>query len=332
MELGFIVGKFYPPHRGHHHLIRTARQQVDRLLVMIAEHPNQTIPGMVRQQWLRHVHPDCDIRLVPDTLPEEPIAWAGFTRTYLGRSPDKVFTSEEYGQPFATAMGCQHVLVDLKRSHVPISGTQVREAPWEYAEFLEPCVRAWFVKRIVLIGAESTGKTTLAQALAKHYRTPWVAEFGREHWEKKLQSQSMEQASLGWTDHEFVEIACEQQARENELAMQASGFLFCDTNAFATGTWYERYRNARHRWIDQLGRCSKSDLYLVTSPDVPFVQDGFRDGENIRHWMHHRFLEQLQQHNLPYAVIHGPFEGRFNQALTLLEERFPFLSSTRCEP
>ncbi len=226
----------------------------------------------------------------------------------------------------------QHILVDLQRSHVPISGTQVREAPWSHEEFLEPCVRAWFVKRIVFIGAESTGKTTLAQALANHYRTQWVAEFGREHWEKKLQTQSMEQASLGWTDHEFVEIACEQQARENEMAMQASGILFCDTNSFATGTWYERYRNSRHRWIDQLGKCSNADLYLVTSPDVPFVQDGFRDGEKIRHWMHHRFLEQLQQQNLPYEVIHGPLKEDLTKLAQFSKHVFPFLSSNRTEP
>ena len=52
MTLGFIVGKFYPPHRVHKHLIDTARRQVDRLIVMVAAHPTQTIPGELRKEWL----------------------------------------------------------------------------------------------------------------------------------------------------------------------------------------------------------------------------------------------------------------------------------------
>ena len=71
MTLGFIVGKFYPPHRGHKHLIDTARRQVDRLIVMIADHPSQTIPGELRQAWLEEIHPDCEIHLVPDELEDD---------------------------------------------------------------------------------------------------------------------------------------------------------------------------------------------------------------------------------------------------------------------
>ncbi len=85
MTLGFIVGKFYPPHRGHKHLIDTARRQVDRLIVMIAHHPSQTIPGEVRKAWLEEIHPDCEIHLVPDELENDSRQWAEFTVRYLGR-------------------------------------------------------------------------------------------------------------------------------------------------------------------------------------------------------------------------------------------------------
>ena len=65
-----------------------------------------------------------------------------------------------YGEPFARFMGCRHVMVDRHRLAVPTSGTAVRENPLENLAFLEPCVRAWFVRRVVLIGAESTGVFT----------------------------------------------------------------------------------------------------------------------------------------------------------------------------
>ena len=105
MTLGFIVGKFYPPHRGHKHLIDTARRQVDRLIVMIADHPSQTIPGALRQAWMEEIHPDCEIHLVPDELDNDSGQWAAFTLRYLGRPPDVVFTSENYGPEYARLMG-----------------------------------------------------------------------------------------------------------------------------------------------------------------------------------------------------------------------------------
>src|SRR5215211_7907725 len=157
MTLGFVVGKFYPPHRGHKHLIDSARRQVDRLVVILAHHPSQTIPGELRKAWLEEIHPDCEIHLVPDELEDDSQAWANFTVAHLGRAPDVVFTSEDYGPRFAACMGCRHVMVDRERTTVPISGTRVRAAPLDHLDLVEPCVRAYFVRRVVLIGAESTG-------------------------------------------------------------------------------------------------------------------------------------------------------------------------------
>jgi HTH-type transcriptional repressor of NAD biosynthesis genes len=170
VTLGFTVGKFYPPHRGHKHLIDSARRQVDHMVVMVAHHPSQVIPGELRKAWLEQIHPDCDIRLVPDELENDSRKWADFTLGYLGRAPDIVFSSEDYGGEFARCMGSRHMMIDQARSTVPISGTKIRTAPLDHLEWLEPCVRAYFVRRVVLIGAESTGKTTLARLLAAQGR------------------------------------------------------------------------------------------------------------------------------------------------------------------
>lgn len=314
MTLGFIVGKFYPPHHGHQHLIDTARRQVDRLIVMIAHHPSQTIPGELRRAWLEEIHPDCEIHLVPDELEDDSRQWAEFTVRYLGRPPDVVFTSEDYGTEYARLMGARHVLVDRARAAVPVSGTLVRSDPLKYFDFLEPCVRAYFVRRVVLIGAESTGKTTLAQQLAKRFDTTWVPEYGREHWEKKVAGLSMSDPAPSWSPDEFVHIATEQQARENQLAREANRVLICDTNAFATGTWHERYYQHRDARVDAIGATDKVDLYLLTAPDVAFVQDGFRDGEQIRDWMHEAFRKQLASGSTPWRLISGDYAARFEAA------------------
>jgi NadR type nicotinamide-nucleotide adenylyltransferase len=310
MTLGLVVGKFYPPHRGHKHLIGSARRQVDQLVVILAHHPSQTIPGELRQAWLQEIHPDCDIHLVPDKLADDSARWAEFTVKQLGRAPDIVFSSEDYGPVYAACMGARHVMVDRDRNTFPVSGTVVRSAPLDYLDFLEPCVRAHFVRRVVVIGAESTGKTTLARLLAERFQTCWVPEYGREHWERKVEGLTMNDPLPSWSTEEFVHIATEQQSRENNLARVANRILFCDTNAFATGTWHERYYGCRDDRVDTIGQRDKVDLYLLTSLDVPFVQDGYRDGEKIRPWMHQRFVEQVASGSVPCVLLGGDYANR----------------------
>jgi len=176
------------------------------------------------------------------------------------------------------------------------------------------------ILRIVLIGAESTGKTTLCEALAAHYGTVWVAEYGREHWENKIAAQNTPPGETpAWSDDEFIHIAEEQQRRENEAATRANRVLICDTNAFATATWFERYAGARHPEVDAIGARDQVDLYLIPSPDVPFVQDGVRDGEKIREWMHARFLELIRAGGTPHVLITGAWDARLPQAIAAID-------------
>jgi len=308
VTLGLVVGKFYPPHRGHKHLIDAARAQCDHLIVVLAHHPSQRIPGELRAAWLREIHPDCDVRLVPDELENDLRQWADWTLRYLGRAPDIVFSSEDYGPVYAAMMGSRHVMVDRPRVTVCTSGAAVRADPLAALHFLEPCVRAYFVRRVVLIGAESTGKTTLARELAEAFDTCWVAEYGREYWEKK--AADWHDRAPTWDSGEFAHIAAEQQRREEEAARGANRVLICDTNAFATGTWHERYMGHRSAAVDAIGRRDRVDLYLLADIDVPFVQDGWRDGQGVRDWMHRRFVEQLAAGSVPVVTLSGPWDER----------------------
>ena len=319
MTLGFIVGKFYPPHRGHKHLIDSARRQVDKLIGMHAHHPSQMIPGELRKAWVKEIHPDCEIHLVPDELDDDSRQWADFTLKHLGRAPDVVFSSEDYGPEFARLMGSRHVMVDRDRATVPVSGTKARADVLSHLDMLEPCVRAYFVRRVVLIGAESTGKTTMAGLLADRFSTNWVAEFGREHWERKMAGLKIDDLPPSWSHQEFVEIAQTQQAHENEAARSANRVLICDTNAFATGTWHERYYGTRHAEVDAIGAKDVVDLYLLSAPDAPFVQDGFRDGEFIRDWMHGRFKTQLEAGATTFVTLLGSYEDRHAEAVRAVE-------------
>lgn len=318
MKRGLLVGKFYPPHRGHHFLIDTARAQVDELHVIVCGKPEQQPSGALRAAWLREIHPDVQVMLIDDTLdPDDSQLWAEHSIRWLGFAPDLVFSSEDYGDRFARYLGCQHIQVDKARQAVPMSGTQVRADPWACWEFIEPPVRGYYAWRVCLVGAESTGKTTLAQALAAHYHTLWVAEYGREYTELKLA------ASAGdhWTSPEFTHIAMIQCERENAAARQCNRLLICDTDAFATAIWHRRYLHQRSPAVEAIAaRQRRPDLYLLTDADTPFVQDGTRDGELIREWMHQTFIAELATERRPYRLLRGSWADRFTQAVGCIDE------------
>ena len=318
MKRGLLVGKFYPPHRGHHFLINTARAQVDELHVIVCGKPEQRPSGELRAAWLQEIHPDVRVMLIDDTLdPDDSQLWAEHSIRWLGFAPDLVFSSEDYGDRFAHYLGCRHLQVDKARQAMPISGTQVRTDPLACWEFIEPPVRGYYARRVCLVGAESTGKTTLAQALAVHYHTTWVAEYGREYTEIKLAHGAGDQ----WTSAEFTHIAATQCERENATARQCNRLLICDTDAFATAIWHRRYLGERSPAVEAIAaRQRRPDLYLLTDVDAPFVQDGTRDGESIREWMHQTFMTELAAEFRHYRLLCGSWADRFNQAVGFIDE------------
>lgn len=316
MTRGVAVGKFLPPHLGHSYLIEQALAGCDQLTVMVIDRQEYSISAKLRQQWLQAMHPKACVVIVHDTLDDnDSPGWARHTIKFLGYTPDVVFSSEAYGERWAKAMGCRHVLVDKARRVVPISGTEVRADPWKNWKYLHPVVRAYFCRRFCIVGAESTGTTTLAKALAKHYCTTWVPEYGHdytlENWDK------LEQA--GWQTADFVKIADEQNRREDEAAQSADKLLICDTDAFATGVWHERYMGGRNYGVEARAIGRRYDLYLLTDVNIPFEQDGIRDGEHLRQWMHQRFQDKLRFWDRPFVIVRGTPEQRLAQAIKLVD-------------
>lgn len=310
---GVVAGKFYPPHKGHHFLIETASSQCEKLFVLVCWKPEQTVPIGVRISGISEIHPEVTVIAVEDSLADDDTpGWAAYTIQVLGQSPEAVFTSEEYGEGYARAMGAQHVMVDRQRSTVPCSGILVRSNPLEHLGFMSPPVRAFYIKRVCIVGAESTGKTTLAEQLAKHYQTVLVPEFGREYCAEKWAEGNI---SSAWKSEEFITITREQERREDQAARVANKLLICDTDPFATSIWHERYLNSRCREVEEIAKNRHYDLYILTGDEIPFVQDGLRDGEHIRHWMHKRFETALTATKRPWVLVSGSLPERFLTAV-----------------
>ncbi len=314
---GVIIGKFYPPHKGHEHLIRQGLSQADQLTVIICDKEGQNIPGELRAEWLREMFPQVTVVVVEDLLGDtDSQGWAEFTIKILGYRPDAVFTSEKYGDDYARFLGARHVLVDLDRKTVPISATSIRKNPLSCWDHLSPCVRAYYAKRVCIVGAESTGKTTMARALGDYYQTTWVPEYGRMYSEGRWKTLETD----GWRTDEFVHIARQQDLMEDAFARSCRKILFCDTDSFATSLWHERYVGHIAKEVEEVSVGRKCDLCFLADTDIPFVQDGLRDGEKIRKSMQERFRQELERRKKPYIVLSGSHEQRMKKAIEICDK------------
>ncbi|MDG4788597.1 AAA family ATPase [Micromonospora sp. WMMD1102] len=326
---GLVVGKFYPPHAGHHALIAEAARRCAAVTVLVAPSRRESIPLELRLDWLREVHAtDRHVRFVGryDEHPvdyADPAAWdahcAVFRAALGGSLVDAVFSSEAYGAELARRFGAVDVPVDPARSAVPVSGTAVRADPVAHWGMLSAPVRAWFVRRVVVVGAESTGTTTVARALAGHYRTDWVPEYGRELTAAKLDRLRRTDPDatifdVVWDRADFVTVVREQQAAEDAAARRGGPLLFCDTDARATAVWEERYLGSTSPRVRAAAR--RPDLYLLTDHrGVPFADDGLRDGAHLRGWMTERFRTVLAESGVPVIELTGPLPDRLRTAI-----------------
>lgn len=301
-RVGVAVGKFNPPHLGHAHLLTVGAARVDHLHVLLCDRPDQTLPAADRAAWLADALPDnVTVHVTPDDLPEANEPWATRALEVLPEPPDVAFTSEPWGPGWAQLMGADHVAVDNDRSTVPASGTALREDLTGNFHLLVPAARAALTRRVVCVGAESTGKTTLARGLAERLGTVWVPEHGRWYWEGRRYL-----ADQSWDTSEFLRIARAQQALADDLARKAvGGMVVGDTDALVTAVWHRRYLGHDDDILDRLVETIRPDHYLVCAPDFAWVQDGTRESVAEREAMHADTLDRVQRSGVPFTVLTG---------------------------
>ena len=351
---GLIVGKFYPPHRGHQYLIEQATALCTQVTVLVMAAECETLTLADRFAWLRVACADlqgvtvagvrCD---VPVDFGSEAI-WAAqvaVMRAALegnGRPlVDAVVSSEPYGDELAARFGAKHVCIDPGRTTVPVSASQIRAdlvGCWD--DLLAPA-RAGLAAWVVVVGAESTGTSTIAELLAEEYRcrggvrarTRCVSEAGRDYTLTKWQQARAVPATAGrpdppleeleWTAADFDAVAAEQTRRENQAAAAGSPLLVCDTDAFATSVWERRYLGGRARGLQSWATTDlpRHGVYLLTSHEgVQWRDDGLREGDlKVRAAMTGWFVQGLTAAGQSWVMLTGSVAERLALAVRVTD-------------
>jgi NadR type nicotinamide-nucleotide adenylyltransferase len=163
---------------------------------------------------------------------------------------------------------------------------------------------------VVVTGSECTGKTTLAQEIARQFEAPWSPEFVRTYLERKG-------AELDATDVDPIAIG--QMAVENAAASDAADLLVKDTDLVSTAVYARHYYGACPAWIADAARERRGDLYLLLHPDVPWVADGLqRDRPVERDLLHGLFRSALAGIGARVIDITGTWEERRDRAFAAI--------------
>jgi NadR type nicotinamide-nucleotide adenylyltransferase len=161
------------------------------------------------------------------------------------------------------------------------------------------------LRRIAILGAESSGKSTLARALAERHATGWVPEYLREF---VLTRERVPMSS----DQYF--IASMQAQREDAAALDARRWLFCDTTPLMTAVYSQHYFGGADVPLVALVATRRYDLTIVTAPDSPWVADGLqRDSDEVRQQVHRLLLAELNARGTSYVLVSGELEQRIAQ-------------------
>jgi len=161
------------------------------------------------------------------------------------------------------------------------------------------------MRRVVVTGSESSGKSTLAADLARHFGTAWVPEYARRYLDEKLATTGQQ------LDASDVEpIARGQILAEDRAAIHAKRLLVLDTDLVSTTVYARHYYGTCPEWIERAARDRVADLYLLCDIDVPWVADPARDLPHMREHMHALFVGALESLGARYTVIGGSWAER----------------------
>jgi NadR type nicotinamide-nucleotide adenylyltransferase len=168
------------------------------------------------------------------------------------------------------------------------------------------------LKKIVVIGPESTGKSTICEQLADHYKTEWVPEFARNY---------LLEIRRPYTYEDLLYIAESQVALEEEIcASVRTPLVFIDTDMYVMKVWCEYvFKKCHHFILDQIAT-RKYDGYLLCNTDLPWVADELREYPDLesRERLFHMYKDLMVNQPTPWVEIAGDYEQRLHKAIDFI--------------
>ncbi len=322
MIKAFVFGKFMPFHKGHEAMINFAFTKSQHVTVLICCSDKENISSSLRKKWIADTFShkkNLDILIFnysEDEFPNTSVSSSEVSKIWARKFKELfpeytlLITSEPYGEFVADFMNINHLFFDLERKLIPISASTIREDIFTNWNYLPNAVKPFYVKKVVLLGTESTGKTTLTHLLANHFNASIVLEAGRE----------VIKNSTIFTVEDLYTTAKEHSKKiKNELTGD-NPLLIIDTNVHITQSYSYYAFEKKLDLSEEIYALNKADLYLYLNNDVPFIQDGGRLSETDRNSLDLSHRKIISEYALPIHEIKGNWQERFQKSVELIKK------------
>ena len=323
MKVSFVLGKFYPLHQGHISLIDFALSVSEKLIILVDNHESYLMSLEERVKRIKETYPNVEVRGIQESTfqnPEESSEfweyWKNICEKYVPEEKEAIIGSMEYVFDLAKVLNIKPIVIDIEREGINFSATRFRNDPKKEWKFLAPESKKFLCKKIAIMGAESSGKSTLVKKLANNFDTNFVPEYGRtfaENLERPFQTE------------DFVEIAKFHDKHASVLAKHSNYYFFYDTEAITTLCWQDFLVQQKSEEIENIIRNQKIDLYILVPVQDQWVNDGVRyqKEKEERIIFYNKIKENLIRYNKNFIEIkNGSYTQVYEDVCEKIEELY----------
>ena len=326
-KIGLFVDSFPILHKGHELCLKYAKSKVDKLMAIIYDNEDSKIPLPIRSNWIRTLYPD--IEVIESWFNLEGECTTEAQKEFLNKQlREKVIscfaTTESNLEHLCSTLGCTDIINQEIKKRMQKATTRISQDNHGNIGRMNSVVYKDLITNVAFVGAQSTGKSTIAEAMAKKYNTNFMFEYGRYHWDvyQKDRIESIEQ---------IEEITERHLAMEDERLKTANKYLFTDTCPIVTLRYaYDWHGKASNKLLQYAREAeNRYDIIFLCGDDIPYADTPERDGVEQRNSFQNQIKTELLLRKIPYIELRGTLQERMETVTRVLDNYEKYTSLGR---